>query len=71
VKESTRYANFRTNVWPIITHSSTWRHNPEDQHRHLHRRENLKLHTVKEGNSTRNLPTIHKAEEHHRALPNV
>jgi hypothetical protein len=28
----------------VSTYKSTRRHNPEDQHRHLHRRENLKFH---------------------------
>jgi hypothetical protein len=29
----------------VSTHKSTRRYNSEDQHRHLHRRENLKSHT--------------------------
>jgi hypothetical protein len=29
----------------ISTYESTWRHNTEEKHRHLHRRENLRSHT--------------------------
>jgi hypothetical protein len=30
----------------VSTYTSTRHYNPEDQHRHLHSRENLKFHTV-------------------------
>jgi hypothetical protein len=30
----------------VCTYKSTWRYNPEDQHRHIHRRENLKSHII-------------------------
>jgi hypothetical protein len=30
----------------VSTYFSTWRHNPEEQHRHLHRREIVKSHTL-------------------------
>jgi hypothetical protein len=30
----------------VSTYKFTWRHNPEDQLRHIHRCENLKSHTV-------------------------
>jgi hypothetical protein len=31
----------------VCTYKSTWRYNPEDQHQHLHLRENLRSHRVK------------------------
>jgi hypothetical protein len=42
----TYYFHFQGPETLVPTYKSRWRHNPEDQHGHLHRRENLKSHTL-------------------------
>jgi hypothetical protein len=42
----------------VSTYESTWRHNPEEQHQHLHRRENLKI-SHSHYSLSSDLPSLH------------